>query len=113
VDLIEAVKAAKTGGASTEQLAPALALQRRAQWRLDYIAAENSMGFHAPQEAARVLAEAIDFARQGQVAILTGARAVDFSGDPSAPGAMSVAVPNGTSSATHTPAAPGAPSTTE
>jgi nitrite reductase (cytochrome c-552) len=26
------------------------------------------MGFHAPQETARVLAEAIDFARQGQMA---------------------------------------------
>ena len=30
------------------QLAPALALQRKAQWRLDFVAAENSMGFHAP-----------------------------------------------------------------
>jgi nitrite reductase (cytochrome c-552) len=27
------------------------------------------MGFHAPQEAARVLGEAIDFARQGQLAL--------------------------------------------
>ena len=25
-------------------------LQRAAQWRLDFVAAENSMGFHAPQE---------------------------------------------------------------
>ena len=47
---------------------PALELQRKAQWRLDFIAAENSMGFHAPQEAARVLGEAIDYARQGEVA---------------------------------------------
>ena len=38
------------------------------QWRLDFVAAENSMGFHAPQEMARILAEAIDFARQGQLA---------------------------------------------
>jgi len=68
VDLIEAVIAAKSRGASAAQLAPALALQRKAQWRLDYIAAENSMGFHAPQEAARVLGEAIDYARQGQLA---------------------------------------------
>ena len=44
-----------------------LALQRKAQWRLDFVAAENSMGFHAPQETARVLAEAIDYARQGQI----------------------------------------------
>ena len=42
-------------------------LQCKAQWRLDYIAAENSMRFHAPQEAARILAEAADYARQGQV----------------------------------------------
>jgi len=29
------------------------------------------MGFHAPQEAARVLGEAADFARQGQIAAMT------------------------------------------
>ena len=34
------------------QLHNALELQRKAQWRLDFVAAENSMGFHAPQEAA-------------------------------------------------------------
>jgi nitrite reductase (cytochrome c-552) len=28
------------------------------------------MGFHAPQEAARILAEAADYARQGQVEAL-------------------------------------------
>jgi nitrite reductase (cytochrome c-552) len=42
-------------------------LQRGAQWRLDYVAAENSMGFHAPQEMARILGESIDLARQAQV----------------------------------------------
>ena len=42
-------------------------LQRKAQWRLDFVAAENSMGFHAPQETARILAESIDYARQGQL----------------------------------------------
>lgn len=41
-------------------------LQRAAQWRLDYVAAENSMGFHAPQEMARVLGESIDLSRQVQ-----------------------------------------------
>src|SRR5262249_15127356 len=71
--LLDAVAAAKDKGATPEALAPALALQRRAQWRLDFIAAENSMGFHAPQEAARVLGEAIDFARQGQIAAMSAA----------------------------------------
>ena len=42
-------------------------LQRAAQWRLDMVAAENSMGFHAPQEMARILAESIDLSRQAQV----------------------------------------------
>jgi nitrite reductase (cytochrome c-552) len=42
---------------------------RKAQWRVDFVNAENSMGFHAPQEAARLAAESIDYARQGQVAV--------------------------------------------
>lgn len=69
-DLLDAVMAAKEAGATPEQLKGALEFQRKAQWRLDYIAAENSMGFHAPQEAARILAEAADYARQGQVEAL-------------------------------------------
>jgi nitrite reductase (cytochrome c-552) len=70
VELIDAVVAAKEAGSSAAELEPALRLQRRAQWRLDFIAAENSMGFHAPQEASKILAEAIDYARQGQIAAL-------------------------------------------
>ena len=46
-------------------------LQRAAQWRLDFVAAENSMGFHAPQELARILAESIDLSRQAQVKAVT------------------------------------------
>ena len=68
MDLLDAVVAAKSAGVSASELSPILALQRKAQWRLDFVAAENSMGFHAPQETARVLAEAIDYARQGQLA---------------------------------------------
>jgi nitrite reductase (cytochrome c-552) len=71
IDLLDAIAAAKEQSATPEQLGPALQLQRQAQWRLDFIAAENSMGFHAPQEAARVLGEAADYARQGQIAALT------------------------------------------
>jgi len=66
--LYDEVKAAKAAGVSADQLAEALALQRKAQFRADFVNAENSMGFHAPQEAARILAEAIDYARQGQLA---------------------------------------------
>ena len=70
MDLLDAVLEAKKVGATDAQLNSALEFQRKAQWRLDYIAAENSMGFHAPQEAARILAEAVDYARQGQVEAL-------------------------------------------
>ena len=68
LDLLDGVTAVRKAGATEAQLAEVLALQRKAQWRLDFVAAENSMGFHAPQETARVLAESIDYARQGQLA---------------------------------------------
>jgi nitrite reductase (cytochrome c-552) len=70
MDQLDAIAAARAAGASDAELADALEFQRKAQWRLDFIAAENSMGFHAPQEAARILGEAADYARQGQVAAL-------------------------------------------
>jgi nitrite reductase (cytochrome c-552) len=66
LDVLDAVKQAKADGATAEQLKPALDLQRKAQWRVDFVAAENSMGFHAPQEASRLLGDAIDYARQAQ-----------------------------------------------
>lgn len=69
VALLEDIQAARKAGATDAQLEPALRLQRRAQFRADFINAENSTGFHAPQEAARILGEAIDYARQGQLAV--------------------------------------------
>jgi nitrite reductase (cytochrome c-552) len=68
--LIKALADAKTAGAAVEKVQAARRFHRQAQWRLDFVAAENSMGFHAPQEAARILAEAIDLARQGHIATL-------------------------------------------
>jgi nitrite reductase (cytochrome c-552) len=64
---LDAIAEAKSRGANESDLQLSLDLQRKAQWRLDFIAAENSMGFHAPQEAARILGEAIDFAHQGSL----------------------------------------------
>ncbi len=69
VALIQDLKAARAAGAAEDQLAAARDLQRHAQFRIDFIESENSTGFHAPQESARVLGEAIDLARQGQVAL--------------------------------------------
>jgi len=70
VDLIKALEAAKKAGTAEASLKPIYELQRKAQWRVDYINAENSMGFHAPQEAARILGEAIDYARQGELEVV-------------------------------------------
>ena len=67
-DMLDAIAAAKAAGASDAQLADVHELQRQAQWRLDFVAAENSMGFHAPAEAARILAESIDDSRRAQLA---------------------------------------------
>jgi nitrite reductase (cytochrome c-552) len=69
VALIGDIKEARTRGASDADLDRPRNLQRRAQFMLDFIEAENSMGFHAPQEAARILAESIDYARLGQLAL--------------------------------------------
>src|SRR6201988_2220337 len=67
-DMLDAIAAGKSAQASDAALAPVLELQRKAQWRLDFVAAENSMGFHAPAEAARILGESIDYSRQAQIA---------------------------------------------
>jgi len=67
VGLIAALEQAQKTGATDDQLRQARLLQRQAQYRVDFVNAENSMGFHAPQEAARLLGEAIDYARQGEI----------------------------------------------
>jgi nitrite reductase (cytochrome c-552) len=74
VDLIRAISDAKKRGAADTQLADARKLHRAAQWRTDFVQSENSRGFHAPQEAARVLGQAIDLARQGQLKAVTSVR---------------------------------------
>ncbi len=67
--LIADIKAAKEAGASDAELAAAQDFQRKAQFYLDFVEAENSTGFHAPQESMRVLTESVDFSRKGQVAL--------------------------------------------
>lgn len=69
IALIGDIKAAKAAGATDEALATPRAMQRRAQFLLDFVEAENSTGFHAPGEAARLLAQSVDLARQGQLAV--------------------------------------------
>jgi nitrite reductase (cytochrome c-552) len=72
MDLIKDLKAAKRGGKTDSELVTAQDFQRKAQFYLDFVEAENSTGFHAPQEAARILGESIDFSRKGQKALHDG-----------------------------------------
>jgi nitrite reductase (cytochrome c-552) len=72
VDLIKELKAAKGAGKPDSELVKAQDFQRKAQFYLDFVEAENSTGFHAPQEAARILGESIDFSRKGQIMLRDG-----------------------------------------
>jgi nitrite reductase (cytochrome c-552) len=69
VALISDIKKARDGGATDAALEGARRYQRRAQFLLDFIEAENSMGFHADQEAVRILAKSLDETRRGQAAL--------------------------------------------
>ncbi|HLE53089.1 MAG TPA: ammonia-forming cytochrome c nitrite reductase subunit c552 [Anaerolineales bacterium] len=65
--------AAAAEGVDSTLIGEARQLHRAAQLRWDFVAAENSMGFHNPEEALRILAAAIDLARQAQLkAVLAG-----------------------------------------
>ena len=69
MDLIGDIKTAKNAGATDTELALARDFQRKASYYIDMVQSDNSVGFHAPQEEMRVLGEAINFCRQGQLAL--------------------------------------------
>jgi nitrite reductase (cytochrome c-552) len=56
-------KAAWDAGATEPEMKAALTAIRHAQWRWDWVAAANGVGFHAPLEAARVLGTSIEKAQ--------------------------------------------------
>ena len=74
VDLINDIKAARDAGRTDTAVTTAQDFQRRAQFYLDFIESENSNGFHASQESARILGESINFSRKGQVAVRGGSQ---------------------------------------
>ena len=58
------IQAAMEAGATDDQLAASRQLVREAQWYWDWVAAENSMGFHNPDKIMRTLGLAIDKAHE-------------------------------------------------
>lgn len=69
VALINDIKSAKQKKVSEAKIKKAQEAQREAQFLVDFIEAENSSGFHAPQEAARLIVQAMDKIREGQLAL--------------------------------------------
>jgi nitrite reductase (cytochrome c-552) len=69
MDLIADMKRMRAAGDTGAAYREAARLQRHAQFYLDFVEAENSTGFHAPQEALRILGESINMSRQGQLAL--------------------------------------------
>jgi nitrite reductase (cytochrome c-552) len=69
VGLVDDLARARGAGRPALQLEEAQQHQRKAQFYVDFAMSENSHGFHAPGEALRVLALAIDEARAGQVVL--------------------------------------------
>jgi nitrite reductase (cytochrome c-552) len=67
--LIADIRTAGAGGAAPAQLDEARKYQRKAQFLLDFVEAENSAGFHADQEAARLLVLSVDYSRRGELAL--------------------------------------------
>ena len=78
VAAIQAIEAAAaTPDVDADLLVEARDLHRESQLRWDFIAAENSMGFHNPEEALRILANSIDLARQAQLKAIQAAGTPD------------------------------------
>jgi nitrite reductase (cytochrome c-552) len=69
VELIRAIANARETGYEDSLLLEAKEFHRGAQWRLDFVGSENSMGVHASSEALRLLTEAIDLAARGRAVV--------------------------------------------
>jgi nitrite reductase (cytochrome c-552) len=70
ISAIDAINTAQAAGVSDVDLEQARLFHRRASMRWDFVSSENSTGFHSPQEAVRILADAINYARQAQIAAI-------------------------------------------
>ena len=80
--LVEAIQALEAASAIADVdealLAEGRNLHREAQLRWDFLAAESSMGFHNPEEALRILADATNLARQAQIKAILAAGTTDI-----------------------------------
>lgn len=90
--LIDAITAAQAAGAPEDLLNQARDYQRKATFLIDFVEAENSTGFHAPQEAARILFNAMDHIRHGHIALSGQPAPVVVSLAPESPASAALAI---------------------
>jgi len=69
LDLIAGIERVRSGDSAAPAVRTAQRYQRAAQFFVDFVEAENSMGFHADQEAVRILGNSINFSRLGLAAL--------------------------------------------
>jgi nitrite reductase (cytochrome c-552) len=69
LDLVRGIERVPGGDSTDPTVVKAQRYQRAAQFFADFVEAENSMGFHADQEAVRILGNSINFSRLGQAAL--------------------------------------------
>lgn len=67
VEAIHAIEAAASATVKPEALAEARSLHRKAQFLLDWVAAENSMGFHNPELIMETLTKSLNYATQAKL----------------------------------------------
>jgi nitrite reductase (cytochrome c-552) len=67
-------------GANQEQMRPVQRLIRHGQWRWDWVAAANGVGFHSPVEAMRVLGTSIQKAEEARrfLALILVSQGVEY-----------------------------------
>jgi nitrite reductase (cytochrome c-552) len=76
--------AMQAGVPDAELIAPRQAL-RHAQFKWDYVAANNGMGFHSPQECMRLLGESVDGAQQARLQVARLLATKGISSEPKYP----------------------------
>ena len=69
LDLVRGIEAARARDSASPAVAKAQRYQKAAQFYADFVEAENSMGFHADQEAVRILGNSVNFSRLGAAAL--------------------------------------------
>ena len=72
LELVDAIAGAAAVDSNSPAVDRARRQQRAAQFYADFVEAENSMGFHADQEAVRILGKSINFSRLGMKELAGG-----------------------------------------